>query len=95
MKTSGKFRLPISDFQLSDGHRTQHNPTSTLPFLNLPFKIPTKGGGPVCAIKACSCGGHIIGEIIAKYNYNLANSMQTFENLLQNYSTEFFDIAHQ
>ena len=45
--------------------------------------------------KACSNGGatYIIGELIAKENLNVANWMQTFENLLQNYSSEFLDIA--
>ena len=39
------------------------------------------------------CG---IGEIIAKDNLNIENLMQTFENfLLQNYLTEFLDIAHK
>ena len=42
----------------------------------------------VCLIKVCSNGGatYIIGEIIANYNLNIANLMQTFQNLLfQNY----------
>ena len=42
----------------------------------------------VCAIKICSNGGatYIICEIIAKDKLNIANLMQTFENLLlQNY----------
>ena len=45
----------------------------------------------VCVIKVCSNGGAtcIIGEIIAKDNLNIENLMQTFENLLQNYSTKF------
>ena len=35
-------------------------------------------------------------EIIAKDNLNIENLMQTFENfLLQNYWTEFLDIAHK
>ena len=39
---------------------------------------------------------YIICEIIAKDNLNIANWMQTFENfLLQNYWTEFLDIAHK
>ena len=39
---------------------------------------------------------YVIGEIIAKVNLNIENLMQTFENLLlQNYLTEFFDIAHK
>ena len=51
----------------------------------------------VCVIKVCSNGGatYIIGEIIAKDNLNISIVMQTFENLiLQNCSTEFYDIAH-
>ena len=38
----------------------------------------------VCAIKVCSNGGatDIICKIIAKDNLNIANLMQTFENLL-------------
>ena len=51
----------------------------------------------VCAIKGCSNGGptYIICKIIAKNNLNIAIVMQTFENLiLQNCSTEFYDIAH-
>ena len=46
----------------------------------------------------CSNGGttYIISKIIAKYNLNIENLMQTFENLLlQNYSTKFLDIAHK
>ena len=42
----------------------------------------------MCHSCFCSNGGdtYIVGEIIAKYNFNLANLMQTFENLLlQNY----------
>ena len=49
----------------------------------------------LCLIKVCSKGGaiYIIGEIIAKDNLNMANLLQTFENLLlQTYSTEFRDI---
>ena len=39
---------------------------------------------------------YIIGEIIAKDNLNIANLMQTFENLLlQKYLPEFFYIAHK
>ena len=52
----------------------------------------------VCAIKVCSNSGTtiIIAEIIAKYDLNIASIMQTFKNLLlQNYSTEFLDIAHK
>ena len=48
-------------------------------------------------IKVCSNGGatYFISEIITKYNLNIANLMQTFQNvLLQNYCTESFDIAH-
>ena len=39
------------------------------------------------AIKVCSNGGAtcIICEIIVKDNLNIANLMQIFENLLQNY----------
>ena len=51
----------------------------------------------VCVIKFCSNGSapSIISELKAKDNLNIANFMQTFENLfLQNYSTEFLDIAH-
>ena len=51
----------------------------------------------VCVINVCSNGGptFIICEIIAKNNLNKAIVMQTFENLiLQNCSTEFYDIAH-
>ena len=55
--------------------------------------------GPwVCVIKVCSNGGanYIIGEIIAKDNFNMENLMQTFENLLlQNYSTKFLDITYK
>ena len=51
----------------------------------------------VCAIEVCSNGGttYIIGEIIAKDNLNTENLMQTFENLLQNYTTKSLDIAHK
>ena len=51
----------------------------------------------VCLIKVCSNGGatYIIGKIIAKYNLNIENLMQTFENLLQNYSTKFLDITYK
>ena len=51
----------------------------------------------VCVIKVCSNGGatYIIGEIIAKDNLNIENLMQTFENLLQNYSTKFLDITYK
>ena len=52
----------------------------------------------VCVIKVCSNGGatYIIGELIAKDSLNIANVMQTFENLLLlNWSTEFLDIAHK
>ena len=52
----------------------------------------------VCVIKVCSNGGatYIIGEIIAKDNLNIENLMQTFENLLlQNYWTNFLDIAQK
>ena len=39
---------------------------------------------------------YIIGEIIAKDNFNIENLMQTFENLLlQNYSTKFLDITYK
>ena len=41
---------------------------------------------------------YIFGEIIliAKENLNIANLTQTFENLLlQNYSTEFLNIAQK
>ena len=43
----------------------------------------------------CSNGGatYIIGEILAKDSLNIVNLIQTFENLLQNYSIEFLDIA--
>ena len=37
-----------------------------------------------------------MGKIIAKDNLNIENLMQSFENfLLQNYWTEFLDIAHK
>ena len=51
----------------------------------------------VCAIKVCSNGGatYIICEIIAKDNLNIENLMQTFENLLQNYSSKFLDITYK
>ena len=52
----------------------------------------------VCAIKVCLNGGatYFICEIIAKDNLNIANLMQTFENLFpQNFLTEFLDIAHK
>ena len=52
----------------------------------------------VCVNKVCSNVGatYIIGEIITKDNLNVANLMQTFENiLLKNYSTEFLDFAHK
>ena len=48
-------------------------------------------------MKICSNGGFsfIICEILAKDNLNIANLMQTFESLiLQNCSTELYDIAH-
>ena len=52
----------------------------------------------VCVIKVCSTGFAtyiFFIEIIAKDNLNIAHLMQTFENLLlQNYSKEFFEIAH-
>ena len=50
--------------------------------------IAHKNSPWVCVIKICSNGGttYIICEIIAKDNLNIANLMQTFENLLlQNY----------
>ena len=34
-------------------------------------------------------------KIIAKDNLNIGNLMEIFENLLQNYSTDFVDIAHK
>ena len=52
----------------------------------------------VYVIKVCSNSGttYIISEIIANDNFNIANLMQTFENLLlQICPTEFFDIAHK
>ena len=36
-----------------------------------------------------------ISELIAKDNVNTENLRQTFENLLQNYSTKFLDICTQ
>ena len=48
-------------------------------------------------IKVCSNGGaaYITSKLIAKANLNIAIVMQTFENLiLQNCSTEFYDVAH-
>ena len=48
-------------------------------------------------INVCSNGGatEIISEIIAKDNLNIANLIQTFENLLlQSCSIEFLDTAH-
>ena len=44
----------------------------------------TKNSRWVCVNKVCSNGGatYIIGEIIAKHLLNVANLMQTFENLL-------------
>ena len=48
--------------------------------------------------QVCSNGGatYTIGKIIAKYNLNIENLKQTFENLLlQNCSTKFLDIAHK
>ena len=47
--------------------------------------------------KVCSNGGaaYINSRLIAKANLNIAIVMQTFENrILQNCSTEFYDIAH-
>ena len=39
---------------------------------------------------------YIISKLVAKDNLNIANCMQTFENLLlQNNLTEFLDIAHK
>ena len=52
----------------------------------------------VCLIKVCSNGGstYIISEILVKNILNIANLMQTFENLLlQNYTIEFLDISHK
>ena len=46
----------------------------------------------------CLNGGatYIIGEMKSKDNLNIANLMQTFENLLlQNYSTNFLDITYK
>ena len=55
-------------------------PTVSPPFSNLPFKIPTKGGGPgdISLVKVCSngCATYIIHEIIAKNNLNIVNLMQ-------------------
>ena len=50
----------------------------------------------VCVFEISDGGAScIIIEIIAKDSVNMANLMQTFENLLLGkYSTEFFDIAH-
>ena len=51
----------------------------------------------VCVIKVCSNGGaaNINIKLIAKAHLNIAIVMQTFENhILQNCSTEFYDIAH-
>ena len=48
-------------------------------------------------MKVCSNGDatYIYSKLIAKANLNIAVVMQTFENLiLQNFSTEFYDIAH-
>ena len=48
-------------------------------------------------IKVYSNGGstYINSKLIAKANLNIAIVIQTFENLiLQNCSTEFYDIAH-
>ena len=64
-------------------------------FLDITYKTNSPW---VCVIKVCSNGGatYIIGEIIAKDNLNKENLMQTFENvLIQNYSTEFLDVAHK
>ena len=51
----------------------------------------------VCIILVCSSGSatYIISELIAKDNLNMENLMQTLENLLQNCSTKFLDIAHK
>ena len=51
----------------------------TTEFLDITHKCPW-----VYVIKVCSNDGttYIIGEIIAKDNLNIANFMQTFENLL-------------
>ena len=52
----------------------------------------------VCVSKVCLNSGttYIIGELIAKDHLNMANLMQTFENiLLRKSSTKFFDIAHK
>ena len=51
----------------------------------------------LCVIKVCSNGGaaYINSKLLAKANLNIEIVMQTFENLiLQNCSTEFYDIAH-
>ena len=47
----------------------------------------------VCEIQVCSNGGatYIASEFIAKDVLNIENLMQTFENLLQNYSRKFLD----
>ena len=49
-----------------------------------------------CVIEVSSNGDvtYIIGEIIANYNLNVANLIETFENLLlQNYLIKFLDIT--
>ena len=49
-------------------------------------------------MEVCSNGGatYFFCEIIVKDNFNIANLMQTLENLLlQNYSRKFLDIAHK
>ena len=67
-------------------------PNHSTEFLDIAQKSPQ-----VCVIEVCSNGNatYIISEILAKDNLNIANFMQTFENLLlQSFSTDFLDIAH-
>ena len=74
-----------------------HRKSSSPKLLNRILRYITHTNGPwACVIKICSNGGvaYIIGEIIDKNNLNIANLMQTFENLLlNNCSTEFGDIV--
>ena len=75
--------LKVSTFQVEgQGHRVNE----LKPFF---YRLLIVGSSiKVCAIKVCSNGGatYIICEIITKNTLNIANLMQTFENLLlQNY----------
>ena len=64
------------------------------------FKVYSNGGatcifGEIIAKYNLNIA-YIVGKLIAKDNLNMENLMQTFENLLlQNCSTKFLDIAQK